>query len=909
MRSSSTTQRALLGSALLLTLSCGGDGGSGTEPTLNPAPTISAIVRDSATAGVTPFTVVLSGTGFMPGVVATFDGNVRATFRQSNTALNFLLQVPDLTTPGDHEIRVKNPEPGGGPSVAVLFHVLPQPPVPVLDSLSPDTVFANALGSLTLKAFGHGFVPGAVIRMNGIQTLTTTRVSDTLLQTTIVGGILDVAGFYTMQVFKQGPGGGTSAGRDFVVRPVPAPGITSLAPASMRTGGAAQTLHIYGQGFTPSTVIDFNTTNQPSTPPITFVADTELTLQVPLTELTTKKLALVSLQGASTYKVLQLLPPHVVVSSISPDSAGLGDSVVFNARGTGFVPGGDDNSNTLVRWRGVLLGTTFHSDTLVTVRVPAEHAQAGGVVPIAFVNQGDTDTSYAGFTITRPVPVITELTPATDTTGAGPRTLFGRATGIDSTVQVYLNGVLHPSAGAAPNWGDTSGYFSAQLAAGEAATPGPLVVTMVNLGPGGGTSAPDTLWLIPPNPIPALDSATPDPLAVGATGATITVHGKRLLPGAVAYVAQKDLEYGYSQQFPTTWLDSGSVQFVLPDSLAADAFTLSVRVGNPAPTADLSPRVFFHVRSSEITGTRHLALSVERLVGDTVHHRLYGSVSASDAGSPKLVVIDPVTATVTQELPVPGAVGALEISDDHQWLVAAFPAERLLRRYDLSTLTVDRTWGGPRSDLDSTLAPISISLLHGSGHILAVLSAPDYTVDGLNELVIFDDTLQRPRALHLLNWDGADLEFPSDSILVDVQAFAYGWRIFRVDSAGPDSVGAQQIGTSNPVGFHVRGDTVITVEGLIADLWTATALGHLPEGAITFGGGGLAFTVNVRGLYNVVHDLRATDLSTLLPVGTPIVTTGMQVSPSNAFVRWGPGGFAWGGLAGIDFADISRPGW
>ena len=906
----SSLRRPLFGAALLLTLSCGGGDGGSTEPTPNPAPTVSAIVRDTATSGVSPFSVILGGTNFMPGVVASFDGNARTTNRQSNSALDFALLAGDLATPGDHEIRLKNPEPGGGPSTAVIFHVLPQPPVPVLDSLSPDTIVANSQESLTLKAFGHGFVPGAVLRMNGV-TVSTSRVSDTLLQTVIVGGLLGTPGSVTMTVYKQGPGGGTSAGRAFVVRPAPPPpAITSLAPTVMRTGGAAETLHIFGHGFTPSTVINFNTINQPTTPPVTFVADTELTIEVPLAGLTTKKIALVSLQGAATYKTLQLLPPYLTVTSLSPDSAVLGDPIVFTVHGSGFVPAGDDYSNTLVNWRGNLRGTDFLSDTLISVTIPPEYALAGGVVSVAFVNQGDVDTSHATFTITRPVPVITELTPGTDTTGPDARTLYGRALGIDSTVQVYVNGVLHPSTGVAPNWWDTAGYFSAQLSAGEAATPGPLEVTLVNLGPGGGISAPDTLWLVAPNPVPVIDSVTPGILALGSTGVTVTLHGHDFLPETSLIVGAANLDFGiYTQTFPAVYVDPATVQFTLPDSLTDSATVLSFRALNPEPTAGSSARATAVVRSPEITGTRHLALPVERLLGDSVHHLLYASVAAYVSGSPRLVVIDPVTASVTQDLPVPGAVGALAISDDAQWLVAAFPAEKLLRRYDLSTLTLDRTWSGPRNDLDSVLAPISIGLLRGSGHTLAVLSASDFTVDGLNELVIFDDTLQRPRALHLLNWQGADLEFPSDSILVDMQQYANGWRIFHVDSAGPDSTGAQQVGLLPPTGFYVRGDTVITVGGLVADLWTAATLGQLPAGAITFGGDGLAFTVNARGSNEVVHELRATDLATLLPAGTPISTPNMQVSPNNPFARWGVGGFAWGGNAGIDFIDIARPEW
>jgi hypothetical protein len=905
------SRRLVSASAVLLLLSCGGDEGGSTEPTPNPPPTVTAISRDTATAGASTFSVVLGGAEFMPGVVATFDGFPRTTNRLSSGAISFALLAGDLSAVGDHEIRAKNPDPTAGPSAPIAFHVLAPPPVPVIDSLSPDTVSAGG-SAFTLNVHGTGFTLRSVIRWNSIP-LTTVRHSTTHLSTSIASSDIASPGSMGITVFTPTPGGGTSASRTLTITaPPPPPGVTSLAPTSMRTGGPTQTLHVYGQGFTPSTVIYFNTVNQNTTPPITFVADTEVTVQVPLAQLTTKKFALVGLQGAATYKALTLLPPHVVVTSISPDSAVLGDSIVFTARGTGFVPPGDDYSNTLVRWRGILQGTDFLTDTTLRVRIPLEHGLAGGVVSVAFVNQGDTDTAYANFTIMRPVPVITEFTPPDDTTGPGAMTIFGRAVGIDSTVQVYVDGVLHPSAGLQPNPGDTVGFFTAQLAAGEAATPGPRVITLVNLGPGGGTSAPDTFWLSTPNPVPALDSASPNPLAIGATGTTITVHGEKLVPGAVAYVSQKDLEYNYSQQFPTTWIDSGTVQFTLPDSLAADAYTLSIRLRNPSPTADISARTLLYTRSAEITGTRHLGLTISRLIGDTVHQRMYAAVPEYVSGTPRLAVIDPLTATVSQDLPVPGEVGDMVISDDGQWLYASFPSAKVLRRYDLTTLTVDRTWNSIKegAGAEALLAPTAIALLRGSSNVLAVLTEEDWTVDGYNRLVIFDDTIPRPHREPLLAWWGSDLEFPNDSILVELQHTSPSpWRIFRVDSTGADSIASVRVNGISAGAITVRGDTAIFSDGSIAGLFTGTHLGDLPDGSITFGAAGLVFTVKQRGNYPVVHELRATDLATLAPVGTPIMLSGMQVSPYNPFVRWGNGGFAWGGNAGIDFIDIARSGW
>ena len=890
----------------LFTLSCGGDSGP-SGPTPNPTPTITASARDTATAGTTPFSVVLGGTDFMVGAVASFDGNARATNRLSSGAIAFALQTSDLAVTGDHEIRAKNPEPGGGPSTPFIFHVLVPPPVPVLDSLSPDTIVANSVGTLDLKAFGHGFVPGAVLRMNG-GTVTTVRMSDTLLQTTIVGGILGTPGSVTMTVFKQGPGGGTSAGKAFTIVPQPPPpAITALSPDTMRTGEAPATLHIYGHGFAPATVINFNTVNLTSTPPITFVADTEVTLQVPLAQLTTKKFAMVSLQGANTYKVLQLLPPLLVVASISPDSAGLGDSIVFTARGTGFVPPGDDYSNTLVRWRGVLQGTDFLTDSTLRVKIPIEQGQAGGVVSVAFVNQGDKDTAYATFTITRPVPVITALNPGTDTTGPDPRTLFGRARGIDSTVQVYVNGILHPSAGLAPYPWDSVGYFSAQLSAGEAATPGPLQITLVNLGPGGGTSAPDTFWLVKPNPVPVIDSVVPRVTAIGGTGVTLALRGHEFLPGVTAFVSA--VSYSAGAELPASFIDSTEITIALPDSLFTDAAVLSIHARNPAPTADWSNTGTATVRSSEIASIGHMDLNVGVLLGDSLRGVVYASVPAYDPGGPKLLVIDPALGSVLTELPIDGEVGDLAMSSDGAWLYAAIPSSKSLRRFDLVSRTLDQSWNSLRSESGALLAPVAIASSPTTPTTLAVLTVADFGVDGLNRMVIFDDTVPRAHVAKYLTWWGSDLAFPTDSEVVELQLTAASpWHIVHVDSLGTDSI--RTVTTSiTAASMIIRGDTILTDDGSVS-LWRdGTLLGHVVGRSFALGSNGTVYSILDRGGSYPIHELHATSLANLTELGGPLATTGLVVGSAHHFVRWGPGKFALGGYPGLDVVQVVSPGW
>lgn len=883
---------------LAATLSCGRDGGGSTGPTPNPVPTLTSLSRDTAMAGAAPFIMILRGTEFAPGISGTVGGIARATTRNSDTSATLQLVAADLATVTTREIRVTNPEPGGGTSAPLILTIHPAPPVPTIDSLSPARVPTGS-GTLSLKVHGAGFTSKSVVKWNG-GILTTSFVSATRLDANVPAGNLTTAQVAGISVTTPPPGGGTSAVRQFAVV---SPMITSIAPTSMRTGGAVETLHIYGQGFTPATVINFNTVNQPTAPPVTFVADSEVIIQVPLAQLTTKKVALVSLAGSDTYQTLTLLPPHVQVVSISPDSATLGDSIVFTARGSGFVPIGGDYSNTLVNWRGVLLGTSDVTDSSVTVAIPYEHALAGGVVSVAFVNQGDTDTSFAEFTITRPVPVITELTPGSDTIGPGPRTIFGRALGIDSTVQVYVNGVLHPSAGAAPNPWDTTGYFSAQLAAGEAATPGPLVITLVNLGPGGGTSAPDTLWLVEPNPVPTVDSATPRVVDIGASGTTVTFYGSGFLPGAVVTL---QVAFENPRVLATTVVNGTTLTAVLPDSVALNAVRWSARVRNPAPTAGPSDTVTIEVRSAEISDIRRIPFPVSRIVADTFRQRLYAAVSADMAGGPKLSIIDPVTGTSLGDLPVGGAVSSLALSADGAWLYVALPGTKELKRIDLATGTVDRTWAA-RSDSGNAVAAVQIAASATSPGTLAVLTEPDFMVSGQNLLVIFDDTIPRSNVGRQVTWWGSALAFPSDTLVVELQqTFPSPWHLFRVGPTGVDTVlevRVDQIGASQML---VWGDTILTDDGTASRLSTGLQLTKHPSATYTFGDGTMVMGIRDRDFGAPDKELRAYDRATLLQTGPTLSMVGVSGS---SFVRWGPGKFALGGSSGISVIEVAPGTW
>jgi uncharacterized repeat protein (TIGR03803 family) len=89
----------------------------------NPVPTITGLNPPSLTAGATPQTLAVYGTGFLPSSTVTFNGASHAATFISATQLTISLTLADLATIGTYPVVVVNPAPGGGQSTPATFTV------------------------------------------------------------------------------------------------------------------------------------------------------------------------------------------------------------------------------------------------------------------------------------------------------------------------------------------------------------------------------------------------------------------------------------------------------------------------------------------------------------------------------------------------------------------------------------------------------------------------------------------------------------------------------------------------------------------------------------------------------------------------------------------------------------------
>ena len=231
-----------------------GGGVSGAIPLaiVNPAATIASISPDRLAAPGDSFTLRVTGTGFVPGSSVWFGGSALFSRLESPGVLTANVPAFFLQSPGFVEVRVANPPPGGGLSAPDTFSI--EYPVPVIDALSPDSVFTGS--GFTLTVVGSRFTPQAVVRWNG-NGRATTFVSTTRLQAAIPASDVASSSSSVITVAHPAPGGGVSTAVTFRVREAP-PRITGASPSTPTAGGAAFTLTVNGSTFLAGAVVQWN---------------------------------------------------------------------------------------------------------------------------------------------------------------------------------------------------------------------------------------------------------------------------------------------------------------------------------------------------------------------------------------------------------------------------------------------------------------------------------------------------------------------------------------------------------------------------------------------------------------------------------------------------------------------------
>jgi uncharacterized protein (TIGR03437 family) len=200
----------------------------------NPAPVLSSISPNSASAGAAAFALTANGSNFVPSSKVRWNGAELQTAFVSATQLSAQVTANLVASAGTAQVTVFSPAPGGGTTAPLTFTINTSQgnPVPTIASLKPPAVAAGGAG-FTLTVNGTNFVNGATVRVNG-NARSTIVASSTLLTAVVLAGDIANAGTLSVTVFNPAPGGGTSAAAELkVVSPVASVSAASFLGAQL----------------------------------------------------------------------------------------------------------------------------------------------------------------------------------------------------------------------------------------------------------------------------------------------------------------------------------------------------------------------------------------------------------------------------------------------------------------------------------------------------------------------------------------------------------------------------------------------------------------------------------------------------------------------------------------------------
>jgi hypothetical protein len=565
----SAADLAVAGSFAVIVTSPAPGGGASTPANLtvnNPVPAITSLSPASLTAGSAAQTLTINGSGFVAASTATYNGSAHAATFVNNGKLTIQLSAADLAAAGNFAVAVTNATPGGGSSPAVNL-IVNSNPVPAITSLSPASLTAGSAAQ-TLTINGSNFVSASTVTYNGVAHVAT-FVNSSQLTIQLSAADLATAGSFAVVVTNPAPGGGSSPAANLIVNN-PVPAITSLSPASLTVGSAAQTLAVNGSGFVPASTVTYNAVAHAAT----FVNTGKLTIQLSVADLAAiGNFAVIVTNatpggGSSTAVNLVVNNPVPAITSLSPTSLSPGSAAqALTINGSNFL------SASTVAYNGVAHVATFVNSSQLTIQLSTADLATAGNFGVVVTNPapGGGASSAVNFIVGNPAPVIASLSPASLSTGSAAQTLTINGSNFLSASTVTYNAVAHAATFV------SAAQLTIQLSAPDLATAGSFAVIVTN--PGGGAS--NSVNISVNNPVPAISSLSPASLAIGTTGPqTLTINGSN-------FVAASTVTYN-GVSHATTLVNGSQLTIQLSTADLATAGTFPVVATNPAPGGGVS---------------------------------------------------------------------------------------------------------------------------------------------------------------------------------------------------------------------------------------------------------------------------------------------------------------------------------
>ncbi len=555
-------------------------GGTSNEALLtivNPAPVIANLNPNPVEVGSPGLILTVNGSNFIAGADVRVNGSSRFTTFINATQLTAQIPASDLAAAGSLNLQVFNPQPGGGPSNVVVLEVRKPSPLARIFSITPEVVSAGGPG-FALVINGSGYFNGSIVRING-QDRQTELVSETVLAVQISAAEIASAGVLSIQVFNPPPGGGRSNTVNLTIVN-PKPRITGLIPNTASAGGPSFTLLVNGEGFVASSVLRFNGVSVPTT----LVTSTQLSAVIPAEAIASGGAVPVDVVnpepggGASNISVFNITGPAAAITSLNPSQvfAGSTDFVVV-VSGSGFVNG------AVVRVNDQDRPTTFISDTRLAAVILSSDVQNAGTAGITVANPSGSPSNALQLSILNPSPVLSSLNPASVQAGSGGFTLTV------SGLKFVPGAVVQWNGGARQTTFVSSTQLNAAIPATDLASPGTVMVNVINPDPSGGPSNALVFAVTQQNPVPVLVSLNPGEIIAGSAAFSLTINGLGFVPGSVVQLN------GVNR--PTAFVNSTQLTVGIAGADVAVPGAIAVSVVSPAPGGGKSNELILTIKA------------------------------------------------------------------------------------------------------------------------------------------------------------------------------------------------------------------------------------------------------------------------------------------------------------------------
>ena len=411
-----------------------------------------------------------------------------------------------------------------------------------------------------------------------------------------------------------------------VVPGTPAPVLTSVTPSTALVGAATLNVVLAGQNFRMSSVARLDGVALPTTFQnaglLLAQLDSAVFAQAGAHELTVSTPAPDGGAGGGTSapRPFTVENPLPALTSISPASVAVGGAAFsLTVTGTGFV------ASSEVELDGVPVATSFVSATSLTAAMPSfATATTHNLTVRNPAPGGGASTQRTLTVIALPQPSISTLAP---NPGPANQAFALNITGANFTCTGGGPVVLFDG-GVFAHTGCSSTTLSTQL---PATPPGTSDVVVRN--PNNDVSAPVSLTLVAPNPVPTLSAISPTQVNTNSGAQTLTVTGADFISSSLVHVN------GASRA--TTFVSSTSLTAALLASDVVNAGTRTVTVFTPAPGGGTSsPLTLTVVLVNPVPSVTSISPSTLVTGSGATQLRIFGSnfVATSQAtfeGSPR----------------------------------------------------------------------------------------------------------------------------------------------------------------------------------------------------------------------------------------------------------------------------------